>query len=45
MRAHLEVKGYRLFGIYEQVHEWMAHTPNLRRVNAVFVSRRFMQPA
>lgn len=43
VRAHLEVKGYRLFGVYEQVHEWIANRPNLRRVNAVFVSRRLME--
>jgi FkbM family methyltransferase len=42
LRSHLEIKGYRLFGIYEQVHEWIAHTPNLRRVNAVYVSKKLL---
>lgn len=29
--------GYDLFGIYEQVHEWKAKRPVLRRINAVFI--------
>jgi len=37
---YLQPKGYRLFGLYEQVHEWPTHKPHLRRSNAVFVSLR-----
>lgn len=33
--------GYRLFGIYEQVHEWLEDSPLLRRVNLAFMSARF----
>jgi FkbM family methyltransferase len=38
--AFLQPFGYRLFGIYEQTHEWITGSPNLRRVNAVFLSIR-----
>jgi FkbM family methyltransferase len=40
MRSHLEVKGYRLFGVYEQAPEWIRGAPNLRRVDAVFICPR-----
>ena len=33
--------GYRLFRIYEQMHEWMDDSPVLRRVNMAFMSTRF----
>jgi FkbM family methyltransferase len=35
----MEAFGYRLFGIYEQVHEWPSGRPQLRRVNAAYISR------
>ena len=37
LRAH----DYRLFRIYEQMHEWMEDSPLLRRVNLAFMSRKF----
>lgn len=37
-KAYLEARGYFLFGIYEQCEEWPTGEPQLRRVNAVFVS-------
>ena len=33
--------GYRIFGIYEQTHEWPSDSPLLRRVNLGFMSERF----
>lgn len=30
--------GYRLFGFYEQVPEWISQQPHLRRANAVYIS-------
>jgi FkbM family methyltransferase len=39
LKAHLEDRDYRLFGLYEQVHEWPTGMPNLRRVNAVFIPK------
>lgn len=38
IQSFLEGYGYRLFGIYEQVPEWPTGAPNLRRVNAVYIS-------
>jgi FkbM family methyltransferase len=38
MKCDLEACGYRLFGLYDQVQEWPAASPVLRRVNAVFIS-------
>jgi FkbM family methyltransferase len=40
LKHHLEERGYSLFAFYEQVHEFMAGKPNLRRANPVFVSAR-----
>lgn len=37
---YLAPKGYVLFGLYEQAHEWPTAKPNLRRSNPVFISRR-----
>ncbi|MCX7792178.1 MAG: FkbM family methyltransferase [Chloroflexaceae bacterium] len=37
-KAFLEARGYLLFGLYEQIHEWPTGEPHLRRANAVFVS-------
>lgn len=33
--------GYRVFGVYEQTHEWPSDSPLLRRVNLGFMSERF----
>ena len=38
LKAHAEARGYRLFGLYEQVWEWPTGEPHLRRSNAVFAS-------
>jgi FkbM family methyltransferase len=43
LKAFLELHGYFLFGIYDQVHEWPAGAPNLRRTNPVFISRQLVQ--
>jgi FkbM family methyltransferase len=32
---------YRLFGIYEQMHEWLEDSPLLRRANFAFMSEAF----
>jgi FkbM family methyltransferase len=37
LKTYLETKGYYLFGIYEQVHEWSGE-PVARRCNPAFVS-------
>jgi FkbM family methyltransferase len=37
-KAHLEPRGYRLFGIYQQKGEWPSGEPHLRRADLVFVS-------
>ena len=39
LRGH----GYRLFRIYEQMHEWLDDSPLLRRVNLAFMSADFAQ--
>ena len=44
-RAFLEQYGYRIFGIYQQTHEWMEQIPVIRRVNAVFVSKKIAAKA
>lgn len=36
--ACLVGRGYRLFGIYEQMHEWTSNRPTLRRANLAFIS-------
>lgn len=38
INSFLEAKRYSLFGVYEQVREWPTGKPNLRRVNAVYIS-------
>lgn len=38
LKAHMEQRGYYLFGIYEQVHEWKTSQPIVRRTNPVFIS-------
>lgn len=42
LKQHLESRNYFLFGVYEQVHEWPAKEPQLRRANPVFISRRMI---
>jgi FkbM family methyltransferase len=37
----LRASGYRLFRIYEQMHEWMDDSPLLRRANLAYMSERF----
>lgn len=39
LKEFLESHGYFLFGIYEQVGEWLTSEPHLRRTNPVFISR------
>lgn len=39
IKKYLEKFDYRLYGIYDQVHEWITHEPILRRVNPLFVSK------
>ena len=41
VEEHLLEQGYRLFGIYEQQHEWMDDSPFLRRANFAFMSESF----
>jgi hypothetical protein len=43
MKAFLETMDYRLFAIYEQMYEWPSGEPQLRRVNAVFISRTVIE--
>lgn len=38
VKKYLEQYNYRLFGLYEQVHEWKIKSPVLRRCNALFIS-------
>lgn len=38
VKSILEPLGYRLFGIYDQVHEWKPSLPMLRRANLVYIS-------
>lgn len=38
MKIFLENCGYLMFGIYDQVQEWIEKKPYLRRCNAVFIS-------
>ncbi len=42
LKGHLESHGYRLFALYEQVHEWPSRSPHLRRADPVFLSRRMI---
>ncbi len=36
--AFLEPLGYRVFGFYDQIDEWLRREPQLRRVNVVFIA-------
>lgn len=42
LKHFLESHGYYIFGIYEQVSEWLEKKPNLRRTNPVFISERMI---
>ncbi|HEY0976147.1 MAG TPA: FkbM family methyltransferase [Flavobacteriales bacterium] len=35
--------GYALFGIYHQTHEWKTRSPQMRRCDPVFLSKRMMK--
>jgi FkbM family methyltransferase len=39
----LQQYGYRIFGIYEQIHEWPTGKPNMRRANVVYISQQVMK--
>lgn len=39
LKSYLENFNYSLFGIYEQMHEWPANEPQLRRTNPIFISK------
>jgi FkbM family methyltransferase len=43
IRHFLEHLGHRLFGFYDQAEDWTTGAPNLRRVNAVFISPDIMR--
>lgn len=43
LKKYLEVYGYFIFGIYEQVGERLRVEPHLRRINAVFVSQNMIR--
>lgn len=38
IKAFLQQRSYFVFGLYQQVSEWTEKKPQLRRVNAVFIS-------
>lgn len=40
VKEFLEDCDYRLFGIYEQVQEWIVEKPVLRRSNALYISKK-----
>ncbi|WP_127128438.1 FkbM family methyltransferase [Pseudoflavitalea rhizosphaerae] len=40
VKRYLESYGYYIFGVYEQVQEWITRKPFLRRVNALFISEQ-----
>lgn len=42
LKQYLESNEYFLFGIYEQVDEWITKEPNLRRTNSVFMSKKMI---
>lgn len=42
MKHYLEALDYRVFGFYDQVAEWKRGLPVLRRINAVFVSSKWL---
>ncbi|MDW7690528.1 FkbM family methyltransferase [Flammeovirgaceae bacterium SG7u.111] len=40
VKNYLERFDYRIYGIYDQVHEWQTLKPILRRANILFVAKR-----
>lgn len=44
-REYLEPKGYVLFKLYRQMHEWPTDQPALRRADAVFLSAKLNRAA
>jgi FkbM family methyltransferase len=40
VKEYLESRNYYIFGIYEQVQEWIIKKPILRRCNALFISQK-----
>lgn len=42
IKKFMENLGYRLFGVYDQMHEWQTGTPILRRTNPLFVSKKVL---
>lgn len=42
IQSFLESRQYYLFGIYEQMREWLTNQPHLRRCNCVFVSKEMI---
>jgi FkbM family methyltransferase len=43
LKGLLEKYNYFLFGLYEQVEEWPTGEPQLRRTNAVFISKQLRE--
>jgi FkbM family methyltransferase len=43
LKSFFETRNYFLFGIYEQVNEWPAKQPHLRRTNPVFISEKLIE--
>lgn len=43
LKQYLESTEYYLFGVYEQVDEWITKKPNLRRTNSVFMSKKMIE--
>lgn len=43
VQQFMEDLGYRLFGIYEQAHEWPTNMPYLRRANVVYISPQVIE--
>jgi FkbM family methyltransferase len=43
LKAFLESHGYRIFGVYEQKHEFITGEAHLRRTNPVFVSQQLIE--
>ncbi len=38
VKEFMESHAYRLYGLYDQMHEWQTNTPILRRTNPLFVA-------
>ena len=44
LKQHLEGRGYRVFGVYQQKEEWPTGAPHLRRADLVFLSPALSLP-